>query len=104
MSTQRWVVRATRDFFEDLDRQLSPERGPKGEPSRVDFEAYELLPIVERFATGWDELPELIAGRPEYRILITGGRFVPYISVVGQLAPDGAIELEKLRIDLTSPW
>jgi hypothetical protein len=51
------------------------------------------LAIIEEFATGWDDLPEQIPGGPEYRVLIKTGRTVPMVSVVGQLAPDGAIEL-----------
>jgi hypothetical protein len=56
----RRVVRATPDFFLLLDEQLGDERGPNGEPSAVDFAAYELIPIIEEFATGWDDLPEEI--------------------------------------------
>ena len=97
-------VRATPDFFTKIDLQLADERGPNGEPSWVDFQAYELLAIVERFAVGWDELPELVVGRPEYQILITTGRIAPMISVVGQLAADGAIELVDVDIDLRGPW
>ena len=84
--------------------QLGDERGPNGEPSAVDFAAYELIPIIEEFATGWDPLAEQIPGRPEYRVLIKTGRLAPMISVVGQLAPDGAIELIDLSIDLRGPW
>jgi hypothetical protein len=43
----RLVVRATADFFQDLDRQLPTERGPNGEPSTYDFQSFELLRIVE---------------------------------------------------------
>ena len=100
----RRVVRATPEFFTQLDEQLGDERGAHGEPSSVDFEAYELLAIVEEFATGWDGLPEQFAGRPEYRVLIKTGRLVPMVSVVGQLAPDGAIELIDITIDLRGPW
>jgi hypothetical protein len=64
-------VRATPYFFAKIDVQLPDERGPDGEPSWLDFQAYDLLAIVERFATGLDELPELVPGRPDYRILIT---------------------------------
>jgi hypothetical protein len=53
VSEARRIVRATPDFFEDLDRQLAFERGPEGQPSANDFEAFELLRIVERFATGF---------------------------------------------------
>ena len=77
MNEWRRTVRATPDFFTGLDRQLGPDRGPRGEPLRGDFQAYELLRIVERFATGFDDLPEWIPGRP-----------------------DGAVELVQLDIDL----
>lgn len=104
MSPPRRVVRATAEFFDDLDRQLGAERGPNGEPSANDFQVFELLRIVERFATGWDELPELIAGRPEYRLFIGTGTLVAGFSVIGQLAPDGAVELAQLDIDRDLDW
>ena len=77
MSEARRTVRATGRFFEDVDRQFPSERGPKGEPSANDFEVFELLRIVETFATRFDELPELIQGRHDYRILISQGMLVP---------------------------
>jgi hypothetical protein len=100
----RRTVRATPSFFADLDRQLPPERGPNGEPSTSDFQVYELLRIVDRFATDFDGLPELIAGRPDYRVLIAAGTLVRGFAVIGQLAGDGAVELGQLDIDLTTPW
>jgi hypothetical protein len=87
-STRR-TVRATQWFFEDLDRQLPAERGPAGQPSTNDFQVFELLRIVERFAIGFDELPRLIPGRDDYRILIAVGVLLLRFSVVGELAPDG---------------
>ena len=101
--TERRTVRATLEFFAALDRQLPAERTAT-KPSRGDFQAYELLRLVEEFATGWDQMPEVIHGRSEYRVLITNGRLVPMISVTGQLAPDGAIELIELELDLSGPW
>jgi hypothetical protein len=71
---------------------------------RHDFQAFELLRIVERFAVGFHELPMLIPGRPDYRILIAAGALVPRLAVVGQLASDGADELVQLDIDLESDW
>jgi hypothetical protein len=65
---------------------------------------FELLRIVERFAVGFDELPELISGRPNYRVLMAVGMLVPRFSVVGQLASDGAVELIQLDIDLDASW
>ena len=46
MSQDRLAVRVTISFFEDLDRQLRPERGPLGQPSRADFQAFELVEII----------------------------------------------------------
>lgn len=104
MSPDRRTVRTTQQFFEDLDRQLPAERGPNGEPSIHDFQVYELLRIVEQFAVEWDTLTELIPGRLDYRIVIAAGLLVPRFAVAGQLAPDGAIELIRLRLDLDAGW
>ena len=104
MTAGRRQVRATPEFFADLDRQLRAERGPAGEPSTNDFQVFELLRLVERFAAGFDELPALIDGRSEYRVLVTTGVLVPRLSVVGQLAADGAVELIQLDIDLDADW
>lgn len=104
MSDPRRRVRATRNFFDDLDAQLDSERGPSGEPSTSDFQVVELFPIIERFATGFDSVPEFILGRPDYRVLITAGVLVPRIAVTAQLAPDGAVELIALDIDMSGEW
>jgi hypothetical protein len=101
--SERRVVRTTPDFFAQLDFQLGEERGPRGEPSSADFLGYEMLAIVEEFATRWDDLPPVIAGRGDYRILIKDGYLVRGYSVTGQLAPDGAVELIRIRVDLTFP-
>jgi hypothetical protein len=99
----RRTVRTTSDFEALLDTQLGDERGPDGEPSSADFFEYEMDAIREEFATGWEDLPELIVGRPDYRVYIRPGRLVPMISVLGQLAPDGAIELTEVWVDLHPP-
>ena len=104
MSGERRPVRATQQFFEDLDRQLPSERGPEGEPSAHDFQVYELLRVVEEFAIGFDQMAELIPGRPDYRILVASGVLVPRLAVVAQLSSDGAVELVRLRLDLEAGW
>jgi hypothetical protein len=104
VSELRRTVRATRGFFDDLDRQLPAERGDDGRPSRADFQALDLLRIVEEFATGFDEMLELIPGRPQYRVLIGTGTVVQAFSVIAQLAPDGAVELTQLDIDTELSW
>lgn len=99
MSARR-PVRALSAFFADLDRLLSAERGPDGRPCRGDFRTYDLQAVIDEFATGWEALPQLIPGRPEYRVLVTAGRLVAMISVVGQLTADGTVELVELELDL----
>lgn len=64
MSSERREVSATLDFFQDLDRQLRAERGPNGEPSTNDFQTFELLEIVERFASGFDDAPNSLLDGP----------------------------------------
>ena len=93
-------VRATPELFEQIDRQL-PAARTEELPSRHDFAAYELLKIVDRFATEWDALPWLFPNKPNYRILHVAGRVVAAVSVVGQLRVDGAIDLLEIDIDRT---
>lgn len=101
--SDRRTVRTTPDFFAQLDLQLRDERGPRGEPSSVDFLGYEMVAIVETFATGWEDLPALIPGRSDYRLLVKAGYLVRAFSVVGQLAPDGALDLVQIDIDTSQP-
>ena len=104
MSDGRLVVRATAEFFQDLDRQLPAERGPNGSRSTYDFQAFELLRIVERFAIGFLDLPDLMPGGPDYRILIGAGTLVAGFAVVGQMAAHGAVELVQLALDVGGAW
>jgi hypothetical protein len=77
----RRVVRILPEFFVLLDEQLPAERGPHGEPTVAEFAASDLLVIVDRFATRWDELPMPYLGRPDYRSLVVTTRLVPYVAV-----------------------
>jgi len=58
------------------------------------------LRVVDRFAVQFDDLPDLISGRSDYRVLLTSGVLVRALNVVGQLASDGAIELVSIVFDL----
>lgn len=51
------------------------------------------------FATRFDELPALITGRDDYRILVSTGVVVRAYTVVGQTVADGAVELISLDVD-----
>jgi len=102
--TERLQVRVSDSFYEDLDRQLSSDRGPNGEPSRIDFETVELIAIVDEFASGFEEIPQLIKGRNDYRLLIKTGMLLAGMSVVGQLMSDGVVELLSIDLDLNMRW
>ena len=70
----------------------------------MDFQVHELLRIVDRFAVDFGDLPELIPGRSDYRILYAVGILVPRFFVIGQLASDGGVELIRLSVDLEASW
>ena len=84
-SEPRRVVRVTDAFFEQLDDVLGIDRGPNGEPSASDFIVLELPPIVDRFATDFEGLPDEVAplGLPLTALLdttvLTKARCVPAI-------------------------
>lgn len=83
MSDPRRRVRVTDSFLEQLDQLLPDDRGPAGEPSTTDFLVIDLPPIVDQFATGFDELPEVITSVPSARMLINAGRPVTRFVVFG---------------------
>ena len=59
----RRLVRTTSQFWAALDAAMPAGRNP----SWHDFAAVDLPDIVERFAQGWEQLPELIPGRGDYK-------------------------------------
>ena len=99
MTAERRVVRTPPDFYWALDAQLGTERGPNGEPSRNDFVVHDLLKIVDLVAEHFDDLPRVIAGRDEYRQVLTVGRWGAKIAVLAQLAPDGGVDLIDVSLD-----
>lgn len=104
MTSERRTVRVSHDVFDELDRVLGVERGPAGEPSVNDFLTIDLLPIVDAFALRFDELPEAVPGRPDYRLLITAGVLIRGVAVIGQLTTDGTVELLHIRLDFDTEW
>jgi hypothetical protein len=104
VSGERRSVRVSHAVFDELDRVLGIERGPNGEPAVNDFLTIDLLPIVDTFATRFDELPEAVQSRPDYRLLISAGVLVRGVAVVGQSISDGSIELLHIRLALDSEW
>lgn len=100
MPADRRIVRVTSPFFDQLDRQLAPERGPAGEPSATDFLVIDLPPIVERFASEFDQLPEAVTGVPALRVLIEAGSLVRAVAVYGVLGDDDSVELVGVELDV----
>ena len=102
--SERRPVRVDPRFLEQLDAQLGEERGLNGEPSRIDFLRFELPAIEDDFALRFEELGEVIPGRPDYRQIITAGRLVPGIAIVGQLTADDSVLLLGVELDFGSDW
>ena len=96
MPAERRIVRVSPEFFDQLDRQLPHQRGPHGEPSATDFETMELPSIIERFAVGFDALPEAIEGLPAIRMTIASGLLAEMYVVYGALVDSKVIELVGL--------
>ena len=97
--TPRLIVRVTQAFFDQLDTFFPSERGDLGEPSATDFIVLELPAIVERFAVGFDELPEIVAGVPVARMLITSGVLVRAVAVFGLVTSDTTIDLIGITVE-----
>jgi hypothetical protein len=92
----RRTVRTTTRFWATLDEAMPTN----GSPSWHDFAAVDLPAIVERLAHEWDDLPPLIPRPRPLPLLIGAGQVVAFYAVEAQLAPDGAIELVGVEIDV----
>lgn len=99
MAPDRRVVRVTQAFFDQLDQQLGPARGDAGEPSATDFLVMDLPVIVDRFATGFDDLPEAVSGVSAVRALVLPGKLVRALVAYGVLADDPSIEVVAIDLD-----
>ena len=102
MNQPRRSVRVTDRFFEALDSQLGPDRSPEGAPSATDFLVLELPPVVERFATDFDGLPEVITGFAAARVLIASGILVRGMVVYGIFVDNQTIELVDIDLDTST--
>jgi len=98
--TRRVEVRLADAFFEELEAQLDLERGPAGEPSVTDFLVIDLPAIVERFASGFDTLPEAIRGVSSVRMFIGTATLVPAFVVHGVEVGDGIVELVGIELQV----
>ena len=101
MPADRRIVRVSNSSFESLDEQLGSERGAHGQPSATDFLVLDLPTVVERFATDFEGLPEIVDGYSSGRMLIARGKLVRTFAIYGLLMADGSIELIGVDIDLS---
>lgn len=86
MAADRRVVPGLDRIFDQLDGQRSANRGSAGEPSATDFLVIDLPAIVERFATDFEALPEVVEGVSAARgVLVATGRLVRAVAVYGLL-------------------
>jgi hypothetical protein len=97
--SERRQVRVAQSFFDRLDELLPPERGPRGQPSTVDFLLHEMPTIIDGLAQDYEAVTTALTALSEVRVLITAGLLIPYIAVYAVIAPDHAIELIYLEID-----
>jgi hypothetical protein len=86
---------------DDFNRDLTAAFAALGEPtgSLPAFRLLVLPAVWERFMFHWDELPQEIPGRKEYRLWISWSPVLGFFTVRGQLAPDGVVELVALEVD-----
>lgn len=99
MAAERRTVRVSPAAFDQLDDQLPQERAAAGQPSVGDFIVLELPAVIERFATGFDDLPQIIEGTSSCRMLIAPGLLVNSYVVYGILLDDEAIEIIGVSMD-----
>lgn len=102
--SERRPVRVDPGFLERLDALLPAERGPNGEPTRLDFLRFELPSIEERLALRFQDQGEVVPGRPDYRMVIATGTLIPRIVVIAQLVADGSVVLLGLELDHDADW
>lgn len=100
----RRTVRVDPGFFNELDLQLSEERGPNGEPSAGDFLLVDLPLIAEVFSTRFESLMQPIDGRPDYRSHLTSGLLVPRVLITAHLGADEVVTLMNIDIDMSGDW
>lgn len=68
-------------FLDRLDLLLPTERPGVGTPSRSDFMAFELPPLVDLLATEFDAVTPVVPGFLDVRVLIISGILVSRFAI-----------------------
>lgn len=85
-------------FFDRLEELLPAERLGDGTPSRSDFMAFELPPLVDLLSAEFEQMTTVVPGVSGVRVLVASGILVDRIAIyVRELGPDA---VEGLLLDL----
>lgn len=96
------LVQFLQPFFDELDSQLPGQRGSDGSPSATDFLLYDLPPIRDLLAIGFERNTLEIAGAEPLRVLIGSGTLVHAVAVYAYLASDETVAVIGIEIQLTA--
>jgi hypothetical protein len=96
----RRTVRYTPAFFDQLDHQLPPERGPDGQPSAHDFLVTDLPRVTHILELAFDDLPSGHPDFPTVRVAIDYGIVVrAFVVSAVESADSHVIEAIGIAID-----
>lgn len=98
-----YPVLTSADYWASIQAAFPAERGADGTPSFDDYEEIEHPQVVNVFAERFDQLPQFIVGRADYREHYYFGRIVYLIVVRAQLRQDGTVELLEAIVDTDWP-
>ena len=93
------LVRFRPSFFDDLDRQLPPDRSATGAPSAADFLIYDLPPIRDLLAADFESATTVVAGVDRLRVFLGAGTLVRNIAVYAHVALDGQVDVVGVDLE-----
>lgn len=94
--TRRTVVFED-EFFERLNDLVPEERSATGVPSRTDFLAYDIPPLMDLLAEEYERFTLPVAGS-NLRVLVQSGRFVRGIVLWTELV-DERVRVFDIELD-----
>ena len=92
------LVQFLPQFFDELDEQLPDQRGSEGSPSAADFLLYDLPPIRDLLASGFERNTLEVIGAEPLRVLIGSGTLVRAVAIYAYLADDDTVAVIGVEI------
>lgn len=92
------LVRFLPQFFDELDDQLPDQRGSQGSPSAADFLLYDLPPIRDLLASGFERNTLEVPGAEPLRVLIGSGTLVRAVAIYAYLDDDDTVAVIGIDI------